>query len=55
MVIILKIKEIRRFNIEVTKDEDVIYTGLVDNADDSVKNLDIVDIEIKNKVLKIKV
>lgn len=55
MVIILKIKEIRRFDIEVTKDEDIIYSGLVDNADDDIKNLDIVNIEIKNKVLKIKV
>lgn len=55
MVIILKIKEIRKFDIQVEKDEDIIYTGLVDNADDSIKNLDIINIELKNKVLKIKV
>ena len=55
MVIILKIKEIRKFDIEVKKDENIIYTGSTDNADDSIKNLDIIEIEIKNKVLKIKV
>lgn len=51
----LKIKEIRKYNIEVTKNEKIIYNGLVDNADDSIKNLDIKQISLKNKILKIEV
>ncbi|MDO4282880.1 MAG: hypothetical protein Q4D02_04510 [Clostridia bacterium] len=51
----MKIKEIRKFNIEVMQNENIIYNGLSDEAGDEIKNLDIKQIVLKNKILKIEV
>lgn len=55
MVITLKIKEIRRFDIEVTKDSEVIYSGISDDASEDIKNMEIKNISLENKVIKIEV
>lgn len=55
LVITLKIKEIRKFEIEVKKDEDIIYNGISDNASSEIKNMDIKNINMENKVIKIEV
>ncbi len=51
----MKIKEILKYNIEVKQNDNIIYSGLSDDADDSIKNMDIQKIDLKNKVLKIEV
>lgn len=54
-VIILKIKEIRKFNISAYKDGNLLYEGPVGEADESIKNLDIKEIELQKKILRIEV
>lgn len=54
-MITLKIKEIRKFEIEVKKDGDIIYNGISDDASSEIKNMDIKNINMENKVIKIEV
>lgn len=51
----MKIKEIKKFNIEVSKDNEIIYAGISDNASDDIKNSDIINIEMFEKCLKINI
>lgn len=49
----MKIKEILRFDIEVTKDNNIVYSGNSSEAPDDIKNSDIVEINMDKKCLKI--
>ncbi len=51
----MKIKEIKKFNIEVSKNNEVIYSGISDNASDDIKNSDIINVEMFEKCLKISI
>ncbi len=51
----MKIKEIRKFDIEVTKNENIIYSGISDDATSDIKNMNIKNINLENKVIKIEV
>lgn len=49
----MKIKEILKFEIEVAKDSNIIYSGISDDASDEIKNSDIKTIVMDKKCLKI--
>lgn len=55
LVITLKIKEIRKFEIEVIKNKNIVYSGISDDASSDIKNMNIKNINLENKVIKIEV
>lgn len=55
LVIPMKIKEIRKYPIEVTNSKEKIYEGNCSEAPQDIQQLDIVNLNLNNGVLLIKV
>lgn len=55
MVIRMKIKEIRKYPIKITKEKEKIYEGDSSEAPQEIQQLDIVKLNLNNGVLLINV